>query len=140
MRPSIFYNVNKKQQEDAVLEQIKEDYNSDEIKDAFDECVVPRQLDFFCGGENGNFNQAIEFLLPSSQNRAFFPFLLSDQGQNLMTNNSLSIHIGSDDIFYQNFNTGKIFYNFIFRISYHHSFENTYRTFYLPFQLTMSKN
>ena len=38
--------VNKKQEEDAVLEQIKEDYNFDEIKDAFDEGVVPHQLDF----------------------------------------------------------------------------------------------
>ena len=30
-----------------------------------------------------------------------------------MTNNSLSIHIESGDIFYQNFNTGENFYNFI---------------------------
>ena len=58
--------VNKKQQEDAVLKQIKEDYNFDEIKDAFDEGVVPHQLDFFYGGENSNFNQAIEFSSPSN--------------------------------------------------------------------------
>ena len=30
-----------------------------------------------------------------------------------MTNNSLSIHIESGDFFYQNFNTGENFYNFI---------------------------
>ena len=58
--------VNKKQQEDAVLKQIKEDYNFDEIKDVFDEGAVPHQLDFFYGGENSNFNQAIEFSLPSN--------------------------------------------------------------------------
>ena len=52
-----------------------------------------------------------------------------------MTNNSLSISIERRDIFYQNFNTGKNFYNFILaqqddqtapvpkRILYHHSFE-----------------
>ena len=34
--------VNKKQQEDEVLEQIKGEYNFDEIKDAFDEGTVPR--------------------------------------------------------------------------------------------------
>ena len=58
--------VNKKQQEDAVLKQIKEDYNFDEIKDVFDEGTVPHQLDFFYGGENSNFNQAIEFSSPSN--------------------------------------------------------------------------
>ena len=40
-------------------------------------------------------------------------FLQSDQEQNLITKNSLSIHIESGDIYYQNFNTGKNFYNFI---------------------------
>ena len=58
--------VNKKQQEDAVLKQINEDYNFDEIKDVFDEGAVPHQLDFFYGGENSNFNQAIEFSSPSN--------------------------------------------------------------------------
>ena len=71
------------------------------------------------GGENSNFNQAIEHLLPSNENREFITFLLSNQEQNLTTNNSLSIHIESGDIFYQNFNTdqnfnmGENFYNFI---------------------------
>ena len=63
----------------------------------------------------------------------FIAFLLSDLGQNLMTNNSLSIHIESGCIFY--FNTNENFYNFLIgqqndqtapvpkRFSYHHSFE-----------------
>ena len=61
--------VNHKQQEDAVLELIKEEYNFDEIKHAFDEGTVPQQLDFFHGGENSNFNRATEFLSPSNENR-----------------------------------------------------------------------
>ena len=56
--------VNEKQQEDAVLEQIKEEYNFDEIKDAFDEGHVPQQL---YGGENNNFIRAVEFLSPSNE-------------------------------------------------------------------------
>ena len=36
--------VNRKQQEDAIFEQIKEEYNFDEIKDAFDEATVPHQI------------------------------------------------------------------------------------------------
>ena len=48
--------------------------------------TVPHQLDLFYGRENSNFNQVIEFLSPSNENREFIAFLLSDQGQNLMTN------------------------------------------------------
>ena len=46
--------VNIKQQEDAVLEQIKEDYNFVEIKDVFDEGAVHDQLDFFYSGKRVN--------------------------------------------------------------------------------------
>ena len=56
---------------------IKEDYNFDEIKDAFDEGAFPHQLDFFYGGENSNLNQAIELLSPSNENREFIAFLLT---------------------------------------------------------------
>ena len=55
----------------------------------------------------------MEFLLPSNKNREFIEFLLSDLGQNLMMNNSLSIYTESGNIFYQNFNTNENFYNFI---------------------------
>ena len=139
--------VNKIQQEDAVLKQINEDYNFDEIKDAFDEGAVPHQLHFFYGGENSNFNQAIDFLSPSNEKREFFAFVLSDQGQNLRSNNSLSIHIESGDIFSQNSNTGEKFYNFILaqqddqtapvpkRISYHHSFEKYMQNFLPSFSI-----
>ena len=106
----------------------------------------------FCMVKKSNFNQVIKFLSPRNEHREFITFLLCDQGQTLMTNNSLSIHIESGDLFYQSFNTVKTFYNFTLaqhddqtapvpkRISYHHGFENTYRTFYRLFQLTMSKN
>ena len=69
--------VNKKEQEDAVLELVKEEYN---------------------------FN--FEFW-------EFIDFLLSDRGQNLMANNSISMHIESGNISYQNFNTNENICNFI---------------------------
>ena len=139
--------VNKKQQEDEVLEQIKEEYNFDEIKNAFDEGTVPQQLDFFYGGENSNFNRAAEFLSLSNENREFIAFLLSDLGQNLMTNSSLSIHIESGDIFHENFNTAENFYNFLIaqqndqiatvhkRFSYHLSFKHYLQNFLPSFSL-----
>ena len=60
-----------------------------------------------------------------------------------MTNNSLSIHLESGNIFYQNFNTNENFYSFLLaqqdetrsivpkRISYSYSFEK-YVQSYLP--------
>ena len=60
-----------------------------------------------------------------------------------MPNNSLSIHIGSGNIFYQNFNTKENFYNFLLaqqdetkriipnRIACHHIFEKYIKN-YLP--------
>ena len=73
----------------------------------------------------------------------FMSFLRSDTSQNIMTNNSLSIHIESGDIFYDNFNTNENFYGFVLaqqdeskqvmlkRIFYHYSFEK-YIKKYLP--------
>ena len=64
----------------------------------------------------------------------FIAFVISDVGQNLMTNNSLSIHIESVNIFYHNFNTNENFYSFLLaqrdqteaiipkRVSYHCNF------------------
>ena len=61
-----------------------------------------------------------------------------------MTNNSLSIHIVSGDIFYDNFNTNENFYSFLLtqqdeskqvipkRISYSYSLEKYIKN-YLPF-------
>ena len=80
---------------------------------------------------------------PNNVNRKFIDFLLSDTGQNIVTNNSLSIHVESGNIFYQNFNTNENFYSFLMaqqdetktiipkRISYHHSLEK-YTQKYLP--------
>ena len=70
-------------------------------------------------------------------------FFVLIHGQNLMTNNSLSIHIKTGGIFYNDFNTKEIFYNFLLaqqgelkqfipkRSSYHYSIEKHTRS-YLP--------
>ena len=90
----------------------------------------------FFGGYNKNFVRAcIFFLSLNEDNYEFISFLSSETGQNIMKNNSLSIHMESGNIFYQNFNTNEHFYSFLLaqqdlskkvipkRISYHHSFE-----------------
>ena len=105
--------VNKKELEDEALENIKEEYDFEEIRDAFGEASVPHKLEFFYGGINENFTQACYFLSPNNGNREFIAFLVSDKGQNIMTNNNLSIHVESGNIFYQNFNTNENFYHFL---------------------------
>ena len=105
--------VTSKELEEKTLENVKEEYNSDEIKDAFDDAVVLHQLEFFYGADNDNFIRACNFLSINEDSCKFVSFSCSDRGQNIMTNNSLSIHIESGNIFYENFNTSENFYNFL---------------------------
>ena len=105
--------VNSKKLEDEALENIKEEYGFEEIKNAFDEASVPEQLEFYYGRNNENFVRACNFLSLNEDNNEFVSFLCSDNGQNVMTNNSLSIHIKSGNIFYQNFNTNENVYSFV---------------------------
>ena len=79
---------------------------------SFDEASVHPQLDFFYGGSNKNFFQASNFLSPN-KNREFIAFFIYGIGQNMTTNNSLSIHIESRNIFCQNSNTNENLYSFL---------------------------
>ena len=64
--------LNSKELEDKTLENIKEEYNFDEIKDASDEASAPSSLLFFCGGENDDFLQACNFLSLNEDNKVCF--------------------------------------------------------------------
>ena len=101
--------VTSKELEDKNLEEIKKEYNFDDIKDASDHAAVPAQLEFFYGGDDENFVRACNFLSLNEDNNEFVLFSCSNRGQNIMTNNSRSIHIESGSIFYQNFNTNENF-------------------------------
>ena len=100
--------LNSKELEDKTLENINEEYNFHEIKDAFDKASVPSSLQFFYGGEDDEFIEACSLLSLNEDNNDFVSFLASDIGQNIMVNNSLSIHIETGNISYQNFNTNEI--------------------------------
>ena len=67
---------------------------------------------FFYGGDSEQFVRALEFISLSPINREFGAFLLSDLGRQTMTQNKLSIHVETGEIFYDNHNTGENFYNF----------------------------
>ena len=98
-------------------------------------------FNFFYWGENGEFIQACNFSSLNEDNNEFVSFIALDIGQNIMANNSLSIHIGTGNIFYQNFNTSENFYSFLLtqqyelkaippkRFSYHYSLKNYVKNF-----------
>ena len=104
-----------KKEEDEVIKNLMEEYNIEKIRDTMDETAqVPEGFFFFYGGDSNEFVKALEFIGLSPINREFSAFLLSDLGRKTMTENKLSIHVESGDIFYDNHNTGENFYNFLF--------------------------
>ena len=139
-------NITRQEEEDVVLEQIKEEYGFEDIEDAFDDGYVPDSVYFIYGGESENFSGAVEFLGLDADNREFAAFLLSDLDRQVMTPNRLSIHVENGDIFYENHNTGENFYNFLIaqqneqaafipKKSYRNSFEAYIRQFLQVFSI-----
>ena len=105
--------MNPEELQDRTIKQIKGKYRFDEIKDAFDEGKIPPQFEFSFGDDHDNFLLTCNFLSLSEDSNEFVSFLCSDMGQNIMTNNSLSIHTETEDIFYNDFNTKENFYKFL---------------------------
>ena len=107
-------------------------------------------LNFFFDGDNDNLLNACNLIGLNEDNNEFVSFLCSDMGQNILTNNSLSIHVERGNIFYDNFSTNENFYNFLLaqqdetewfipkRISYHRSFERYMKQFLPAFSLEES--
>ena len=48
-------NITKEKEDDLILEQIKEEYGFDDIKEFFNEGKVTENIYFFYGGESENF-------------------------------------------------------------------------------------
>ena len=104
----------KEEEEDTILQDIIDEYNIPDMKNTMDETgEVPENIYFFYGGESEGFVKALEFLGINPSNKEFAAFLLSDLGRKTMTQNKLSIHVDSGDIFYDNHNTEENFYSFL---------------------------
>ena len=72
-----------------MVQQIKQEYGFEDIKESFDEEKIPENIYFFYGGESDNFYRAVEFMGPDANNREFTAFLISDIGRQVMTSNRL---------------------------------------------------
>ena len=137
-----------RKEEDRVLKKIMDEYEVEKIRDTMDEQEkVPESIYFFYGGDSDQFNNALEFLGLSPINREFGAFLMSDLGLKTMTQNKLSIHVDSGDIFYDNHNTGENLYSFLLsqqndeaayvpkKMSYSNSFEEYISKFLQQFSI-----
>ena len=109
-------SLTKKEEEDEILKDLMEEYSIGNIRDTMHETAqVPESVFFFFnGGDSDEFVKALEFIGLSTINREFSAFLLSDLGRKTMTQNKLSIHVESGDIFYDNHTTGENFYSVLF--------------------------
>ena len=101
-------------EEDEVHKNIIDEYNIDGMRNTMDETgQAPKSIYFFYGGDSQQFADALEFIALSLINREFAAFLLSGLRRQTMTQNKLSIHVESGDIFYDNCNTEENFYSFL---------------------------
>ena len=92
--------------DDKEMQEIKDEYNFDNVKNEFDEGKVPEILEFFYGGEdNRKFRINNEMLGLAHNNSDFIKFLCSSEGEQIMQENSMLIHLESRNLFYDNFNT-----------------------------------
>ena len=141
-------SLTKKEEQDEILKDFMEEYKIDDIRETMDETAqVPENIYFFYGGDSDQFVNALEFIGLSPINREFCAFLLSDLGRKTMTENKLSIHVESGDIFYDNHNTSENFYSFLLsqrnneaayvpkKISYKNSFEAYIGSFLQSFSI-----
>ena len=95
--------------DDKDVQEIKDEYNFDDIKNEFDEI-----LEFFYGGEdNEKIRINCEMLRLTRDNSNFIEFLCSSKGEQIMQENSMSIHLESGNLFCDNFNTQESFYDFL---------------------------
>ena len=108
---------------------------------------MPESIYFFYGGDSQKFVDALESVGLSPINREFAAFLLSNLGRQTMTQNKLSIHVESADVFYDNHNTAENFYSFLLSqqndeaayvpktVSYRNNFEQYITTFLQSFSI-----
>ena len=89
--------ANEEEREDEVLENIKEEYGFEEEKMPLMKLLLLTNLNFFMVVSR---TTLFNFLSPNNDKENLLLSLYSGEGQNLMTNNNLSTHVESGNIFY----------------------------------------
>ena len=73
---------------------------------------VPKQLEFFEGGQNKQFENKVKLIGLSTDSIEFLEFLQSSFSQDLFIEIKLKIHIKSGNIFFNNLDTNESIYSF----------------------------
>ena len=102
--------VNGKTLNEKDLNEIKNEYDFDDIKSDLDEGNIPPVL---YGSDNENFRINCEMLRLNGDNSELIAFICSEKGEETMQDNSLSIHVETGNVFYDNFNTNESFNDFL---------------------------
>ena len=74
---------------------------------------IPKESEFYFGGENENFFLMCLQLGLNKDNENFIDFLSSNIGSQIFRENMLSIHIETENIFCDNYNTNESIYGFL---------------------------
>ena len=98
---------------EAEPDEAKENYAFEESSSTLERGEIPRELEFFTGGENTNFRQRLDMLDLNKNNSNFVDYLTSEECRDALERDNISIHIDSGDIFINNPNTKESIYNFI---------------------------
>ena len=125
------------------IEDIKKQYNFEDIKRTLEEGYIPLVQEFFYGGDNEKFRINCDILGLNIDNSKLIDFICSERGE-LMQENILFIHVETGNIFYDNFNTNESFYDLLAqqdenkqiinkRISYPHTFQKNLQQFLQSF-------
>ena len=73
---------------------------------------VPKQLEFFEGGQNKEFEDKVKLIGLSTDSIEFLEFLQSSFSQGLSIENKFKIHIESRNIFFENLDANESIYGF----------------------------
>ena len=86
--------------------------NLEEIFSKIDKGEIPKELKFFVGGLNNEFENSVRSLGISTSSNEFLDFLQSDLCADLMIVNRLKIHMESGNIYHNNADTDESIYGF----------------------------
>ena len=86
--------------------------NLDQISSKIDRGEIPKELNFFTGGINREFESKVRSLGISTNSADFLNFVQSDTCEDLMKNNNLKIHVDTGHIFHNNIDANESIFDF----------------------------
>ena len=109
-----------------------------EILSKIDKGEAPKQLEFFEGGQNKEFEGKVKLIDLLTDSIEFLEFLQSDFCQEIFIENKLKIHIETGNIFFNNLDTNESIYGFFqqqenqskAKINFEFSFTDRYEDYF----------